>query len=148
MEKKIKIGKAKGFYFSLDAMLAVIILFLFLSTVNIFVKTKIKDYEKQDLESYSLTLASMMEKSLEIRNLSNQTQMQTFINNLKPEYCVSYYFYDFPPPTNDPLLIFNITKSGCSEQKDYYQSFRSVTNSTLIRNQRSYGFILRVWPKS
>ena len=137
----------KGFYFSLDGLLAIIVLFMFLSTIGMFFKSKIKEYSPKELEPYALTLAVMMEKSLNISNLSNQTQMQTFINNLKAEYCVSYYFYDFPPPNNNPVLLFNITKIGCLEGKDYYQVFRSVTNITFLRNQRSYGFLLRVWPK-
>jgi hypothetical protein len=144
---KIK-GKIKGFYLSLDALIAVMILLLFVSNVLAPSFSSSNSDEDDNIEAYTLTLASMMEKTMPVSNLSNNTTMLNFINSLQDNYCMSYEWFDFPPPTNNARLIFNITESSCILQDNYYQVFRSIINSedVKIRNL-SYGFRLRVWKR-
>ncbi|MEM4295704.1 MAG: hypothetical protein QXI89_00130 [Candidatus Anstonellales archaeon] len=134
----------KGLYFSLDGLIAIIILSLFISNVIMLDQNN----GDKSIEAYSLSLAAMMEKNMPLSNLSNNTTMLNFFNSLDSQYCFYYEFYGFPPPQNNPRLLFNVTRTGCNISANYYQLFRSILNDQDLRvRDLSYGFRMRVWQK-
>lgn len=137
----------KGFYLSLDGLLAVIFLSMFISNIIILTQEN-ENIANKEMEAYALSLAAMMEKNMQLTNLSNNSTMLIFFDNLDNQYCFYYEFYDFPPPQNNPRLLFNITRTGCNISQHYYQLFRSILNEDDLRVKNlSYGFRMRIWQR-
>jgi len=129
----------RAIVFTIDAIIAIIILIAFTSASFYYLKNMNNDFGENDLFQISQDSLAVLELNNELQNAittSSTSNIQVFIDNLLPSHvCADIMLYD----SSDTLQL-NTTKTNCISSDETSASIR-----TFIVNNNFYYAKMRSW---
>jgi hypothetical protein len=123
-----KTHRKKGFIFTLDAILSIIIAGLLITMTMMMSQQAPIDYTSTDLHIAAMDYLTVLEKDGTLRTAveTNSTNaMQAYLNTTHPQMCANITIYN-----NASAAILSTGKTGCNRGDDLAVARRVFLNST------------------
>lgn len=133
------LGNRRGIVFTIDAIIAVIILIAFVSASYFYLKNINNNFGDNDLFQVSQDSLTVLELNNELQSAiatSSISDIQVYIDNLLPSHvCADIALYD-----SSDILQLNATKTNCTSSDETSSSIRTfiVSNNFYYAKMRSW----------